>query len=350
MKIGPLVSVVVPTCFREAMLIDCVDSLVTQDYPDFEIIVVDQADERTLEGVLHARYPNDRRVRYLYSHRAGAAKARNLALAEARGSIAAFIDDDAIAAPGWVNAMVSALTCDAEPALVAGRIFPIWPKQRPDWFPKEREFLLGLYDLGDQRVPLPPADLPIGANMAGKRDVILAHGGFDETLGPNYFKGKKSPESDAAGNGKKQGHVLVQKAMIFGEEAIMGRRIRESGHPLFYEPTAVVRHRVSPKKLTRSYLLRRHFWEGVAVIKQMAILGQLGKARIPHYKFHLREIGMAAARLALPGYQNIYPQPHVVIRMSALARIAYACGVIYAISEKRAMPPAPPEKVKCASA
>ena len=97
------------------------------------------------------------------------------------------------------------------------------------------------------------------------------------------------------------GTLLVhrQKTMIGGEEAMLGRRIRDAGHSFVYEPSATVHHRVSPHKLTRSYLLKRHFWEGVSVAKQLGSLGQLGLSRLPHYRFHGGEIAMAACRFVL---------------------------------------------------
>jgi hypothetical protein len=85
----------------------------------------------------------------------------------------------------------------------------VWAGSRPGWYPPQREFLLGLYDIGEHLCPLPVGDLPIGANMAGLRQVILDHGRFEETMGPNYFKKRK---------------------MITGEETILGQRIRASGH------------------------------------------------------------------------------------------------------------------------
>jgi glycosyltransferase involved in cell wall biosynthesis len=351
---APLVSVLVPTCFREAILLECIDSLVTQDYPQFEILVVDQADDRSLEGVLRQRYSNDSRLRYLHLPRAGAARARNLGLENALGSIAAFIDDDAVASPGWIKGHVAALSTEPCPALVAGRIYPIWPGARPAWFPQDREFLLGLYDLGGGQVPLPSADLPIAANMAGHRDIILAHGGFDENLGFNYFRRSNmsgGEEADIEGGIRDGGHALVhrRKTMIGGEEALLGRRIRKSGYSFVYAPAATVHHRVSPHKATRRYLLKRHFWEGVSVAKQLGVLGQLGANRLAHYRFHSREIAMATGRFFLPGFHNDYPGPKAAVRMASLSRIAYALGVIYAVSEQGTPQAIATEKVKCAS-
>ena len=295
------------------MLTACVDSLVRQTYHQFEIIVVDQAKDSRLEGILRRYFNNDAKIRYVRVVSAGAARARNIGVTRAKGAIVAFIDDDAVAEPMWLHAVAEAFSDEPTPALMAGRLLPMWTGRRPEWYPKQREYLLGLYDIGDEPCPLPEADLPIGANMAGLREVILSAGGFDERLGPNYFRKRK---------------------MLTGEETILGQRIRSSRYRIVYQPFAIVRHRVSSHKQTRGYFLKRHFWEGVTVIEQMDLMGKIGPDTSPFYRFHCRELCMALARFALPRYRNNYSDSNVVIRMLALSRVAYSLGVMYGLNTR----------------
>src|SRR5215469_13147231 len=188
MEPAPPISVIVPTCFREKMLIDCVASLLNQSYPNFETIIIDQAPEPRLERDLSARFGCEKRIRYMHVARAGASRARNLGVKAASSRIVAFIDDDAVADPGWLQAIADAFADCRRPALMAGRILPLWDGPRPGWYPPQREYLLGVYNIGGSLRPLPAADQPIGANMAGLRQVILDHGGFEEALGPSYFR------------------------------------------------------------------------------------------------------------------------------------------------------------------
>jgi GT2 family glycosyltransferase len=322
----PFISVIVPTCFREEMVIACIDSLINQAYANFEILVIDQMTDSSLKVTIDRRFDRDSRIRYFNAVSAGAARARNIGVANAAGAVVAFIDDDAVAEPMWLSAMVEALREEPAPALVAGRIFPMWTGSRPPWFPRQREFLLGLYDIGDQRCLLPDGDLPIAANMVGLRDVILECGGFDERLGFNYFR---------------------KRQRIGGEETILGQRIRNSGYRISYEPAAVVRHRVSYSKQTRRYLFKRNFWEGVTVIEQMHLLGQIGSARWSLYAFHSREICMAAMRFLLPRFRNNYADSNPVIRMLALSRVGYSLGVLYGLNTLQA---GAADITKCASA
>lgn len=89
----PLVSVVVPTRNRAAMLRRALDSVLAQTCRDFEVIVVDDASsDDTLQQL--ARHP-DRRIRSLASDAPGGApRARNRGIAAARGCYVAFLDDD----------------------------------------------------------------------------------------------------------------------------------------------------------------------------------------------------------------------------------------------------------------
>lgn len=304
MPAEPSISVIVATCFREPLLTECLGSVLTQCYSEFEVIVVDQAREPALESALRKNFGADSRLRYLHLASAGASRARNHGLASAKGSIVAFIDDDATADPNWLNSIADAIADPSQPALIAGRLLPAWTGTRPAWYPKEWEFLLGLYDIGTERRPLPDGDLPIAANMAGRRQIVVDHGGFDEALGPNYFRKEK---------------------MITGEESILARRIKASGYGILYEPAAVVRHHIGTRKQSRQYFLKRSFWEGVTTVRQQNALKETATPAE-----HLREIGLSLARFLLPRYGNWYKEPAGAIRMLALARVSYSLGVLYA--------------------
>jgi hypothetical protein len=76
-------------------------------------------------------------------------------------------------------------------------------------------------------------------------------------------------------------------------------------------------------------LLKRHFWEGVTVIERMSMMEGVPPRKLPHYRFHGREICMAVARLVLPRYASTYSDSVPAIRMMALGRISYSLGVLY---------------------
>jgi glycosyltransferase involved in cell wall biosynthesis len=108
----PRVSVVVPTWNRLALLDRALAAVEAQEFRDFEVIVVDDASTDGTAEWIRARRPD---VHLIASPaRVGAAAARNLALARARGEFVAFLDDDDVWRPGYLAAQAAHL--DANPA------------------------------------------------------------------------------------------------------------------------------------------------------------------------------------------------------------------------------------------
>ncbi|KKO45260.1 glycosyl transferase [Arsukibacterium ikkense] len=91
----PLISVYMPTFNRVTMAMRAIDSVLAQDYPNFELLVVDDASTDDTWASLTNKYINDERVRFFrQSEGKGACAARNLAISEAKGDFVTGIDDD----------------------------------------------------------------------------------------------------------------------------------------------------------------------------------------------------------------------------------------------------------------
>ena len=125
MTARPLVSVIVPTHGRAALLARLLDSLAAQDWPAdrIEIIVVHNHTADGTEEMIRARIPASPAA--LHYHRTSFNRpgpSRQFGAEHAHGTILAFIDDDCIAAPGWLAAGVRALQDGL--ALVQGRTIP----------------------------------------------------------------------------------------------------------------------------------------------------------------------------------------------------------------------------------
>lgn len=126
----PLVSVVIPSHNRPRLLADALSSLVAQDYPNWEGIVV--ADSGVdVAAIVEAADPERRRLRYFRLPRAlGPGAARNMALMLARGEIICYLDDDDLWQPDHLSTVVAALSepgCDfvyTDALLVPERVEP----------------------------------------------------------------------------------------------------------------------------------------------------------------------------------------------------------------------------------
>src|SRR5436190_16374735 len=98
------VSILIITYNRPFLLKHCLERVLAQPYPHKEIIVVDSSSNEESERVM-AQYPDVISVR-LHEQHNNMPQARNEGLAVSSSEIIAFIDDDAMVQPAWLDALV----------------------------------------------------------------------------------------------------------------------------------------------------------------------------------------------------------------------------------------------------
>lgn len=223
---APAVSVVVCTRDRPRQVAECVRQLDDQDYPNYEIIVVDNApaDAHAVPSEL-AKLELSVPVRYLVEPRAGTSRARNTGTRAAASEIIAFVDDDVVADPHWLAELLRGFSVRPHVGCVTGAVLPAELRTRPQlWFEEFGGFAKGrgyrqeVFGPGHPQSPLYP--LPpfgAGANMAFRRDVLIDIGGFDVALGGG---------TPAKGS----------------EDTYAFSRTLLAQHTLVYQPTALVWH------------------------------------------------------------------------------------------------------------
>jgi GT2 family glycosyltransferase len=210
--------------------------LVSLEPQRYEILVVDNAptDDRNLD--VAGGIPG---VRYVREPLPGLDIARNLAIAEARGELIAFVDDDVVVDEWWLDGLCCALADNPDAAGVTGLVLP-YALETPAQilFESRGGFGRGFEPIHYGQVlpgkPLYPCGAGIfgaGANMAFRREVLTSLGGFDEAL-----------DTGAALPGG-------------GDLDIFYRLIR-AGHTLVYEPrfAAFHEHRQDLDGLRRQYV------------------------------------------------------------------------------------------------
>lgn len=218
-------------------LLLAVDSLRSQYVlPDEIIIAVDH--NPTLAARLRAALPD-----VLVVENAGArglSGARNAGIAAARGSLIAFLDDDAIAAPDWLARLTVAYN-DPQVLGAGGAIEPHWLGGRPAWFPAEFDWVVGCTYRGMPQAPAPVRNL-IGCNMSFRREVFAAIGGFRIGRVGALSIGQENDETE----------LCIRLAAA------------RPGAILRYLPDAVVQHSVPMQRATLRYFVRRCFSEGMS--------------------------------------------------------------------------------------
>lgn len=101
------ISVIIPTHNRRELLCQALGSVRAQSCPDFEIIVADDASEDGTSELLAAQFPEVLVLRQAQVQ--GVSAARNLAVERARGEFLAFLDDDDLWLPGYLEQQRAAL-------------------------------------------------------------------------------------------------------------------------------------------------------------------------------------------------------------------------------------------------
>ncbi len=213
-----------------------IESCRRQTHRPARMIVVVDHNERLLA---RARESFDDAVVVPNRDRKGLSGARNTGVEEVTSDFVAFLDDDAAAAPTWLEFMVGELTDGPDRAGGGGTVEPIWETGRPWWFPEEFGWVVGCTYRG---LPEHPAEVrnPVGASMVFLAQAIRDVGGFDSGLG----------------------RIGVRP---FGcEETELSIRIRRRFGPnsIIHVPDSVVHHKVPAERSTWGYFVRRGWAEG----------------------------------------------------------------------------------------
>lgn len=225
----PLASVVVcahtPCCEQFAVTLA---SLVANDYPNFEILVVDNnPGHPEVRNLVESTYRSNRRVRYIREWRQGLSRARNAGYQFSRGEIVAFTDDDVVVDRSWITALVSAFADDLEVSCVTGLVAAARLDTESEFHMEEtggigKGFRGRLFDLEDHRprsplFPLAAGMIGAGANFAVRKSALDDLWEFDPALGTGTI---------AAG----------------GEDLDCFAQLIFAGHRIRYEPRAVLWH------------------------------------------------------------------------------------------------------------
>ena len=224
---APRVTVAVCTRDRTAYVGKCLDSLRFLDYPNIDLLVVDNSpSSNDTERLVKERYPD---FRYLFEPRPGLNWARNRAITEAQGKIIAFTDDDVLVDPGWVNGLVSAFAQNPCVMAVTGLVVPYELETEAQVLFESRGgfgrgFVRKCYQ-GDAEPGRKLANIfgdtgkfGTGANMAFRKALFDEIGFFDPALDVGTFT-----------------HGGGDLEIFF--------RVVKHGYALVYEPSAIVRHR-----------------------------------------------------------------------------------------------------------
>ncbi len=241
------VSVIICSRNRAHEIINCLPGLAEQarNFPDVELIVVDNGSTDNTREVVNQsagnlQYP----FIYVYEPVPGLCQARNRGRKEARGSVLAYMDDDAIVKEGWLERLRQHFLENKSDCL-GGKVSIELGGELPFKFEKNMHWFFMASNLGEEPRVLPNPAHPIGCNMAFTTKVFDAVNGFNTDL------------------------------KLYGDETDFFRRVHEKGFRVYYDPRVEVSQFIPKERLTKEELMEKSYkWgSGAATLWLLANKG-----------------------------------------------------------------------------
>ena len=231
---APFVSVIIPTWNRSFRLRAVVESFVAQSYAAnrYEIILADNGstdDTRAMIAALALEYGT---VTGMDEPRKGAHFARNSAARIARGEILYFTDDDMIATPGLIEAIVSGFRLTGNVGVVTGRVVPRWETEPPRWVLEHcQNALLSLSDRGPVTIVSDSDPGVFSCHEGILREAFFRAGGFNPDTNAGEFTGDN--------------------------ETGLNIKVKSLGYRFAYVGAATIHHVIPASRMTQQYLNSR---------------------------------------------------------------------------------------------
>ena len=197
----PRISAVVCTYNGERTIRDCLEGLLNLEYPNFEVIVVDDGSTDATAAIAR-----EYGFRLLTTQKLGLSNARNIGMEAATGEIVAYLDDDARPDPHWLTYLAATFLSTEHAGVGGPNIAPSGDGPTADCVDKApgNPVHVLLSDTEAEHIP--------GCNMAFRKECLQAIGGFD-----SQFR-------------------------VAGDDVDICWRLRQHGWTLGFSPAAVVWH------------------------------------------------------------------------------------------------------------
>ena len=243
------VSIIICTYNRAELLTSCLDSIYNQSISAdcYEVIVVDNNSLDSTRDVVSGFMQKFKNLQYLNEKNQGLSFCRNAGYRAAQSKYIAYIDDDAMAQPDWIEKIIIFLKDKPYVVAFGGRHAGYCPVEIPTWFP---EHYINK-SAGNANRPLSSHEWINGTNMIYTKSILEAMHGFNTDLG---MKGKK---------------------VSYGEETKLQNQIRQSGHEIYYVADLAVKHFVDPRKFSIWWNIKSFYGEGRTQIKTFKLNPQV---------------------------------------------------------------------------
>ena len=271
------VSVAICTWNRSGLLRQTLEQMRTLRIPSgitWELLVVNNNCTDDTSAVLTS-FANSLPIKELEESKLGQSHARNCAVQAARGDYVLWTDDDVLVAPGWLAAYVDVIKQWPEAVYFGGPIEPLFAVEPPAWIRRNIDLLEGTFalrDFGPETRPLRAGELPFGANMGFRTDVL-----------------RKLPFNGGLGR--------AGDAHIRGDETELFRALQDAGRLGIWVSGSRVQHYIPAERLTLSYIWKFFHGGGRTFVRQTDHPDWRAWAGVPRWA--VRQCATAAAKTLL---------------------------------------------------
>ena len=230
---------------RWDQLIKAIESIQQQTLPVTELIVVIDYNSSLF---IRLQQSNNNIVLLENREKKGLSGARNTGIAVATGDVIAFLDDDAIAAPNWLEFLIKHF---GENVLgVGGAVLPMWESKKPPWFPDEFYWTVGCTYLGMPETARPIRN-PMGGAMFFRREIFTKVGNFRYGLG----------RLNALPLGCEETELCIRAKQHWPQSNFI------------YEPRAIIYHYIPVHRANFTYFRSRCYSEGISKALVVELVG-----------------------------------------------------------------------------
>ena len=270
----------------------------------WEVLVVDNGSPDGTRDVVanvgsEGRLPG---LRYVFEPRLGVSHARRRGILVARGELIAFVDDDCLPEPNWIEEVLRFAALHPEAGAFGGRNQILW-ETPPPWLAELYGESLGRQELGDQalRMPVTAWRMPVGAGLVVRREAVWASGWLERGV----LRGRHP------------------RSLGCGEDTEIALYIRHAGWDVWYAPALRLRHVIPRHRTTLAHLrgIHRGFGRAEVYLRALARGPDLGQ-RLEGVAWAIRQLQTVLAR---------FPQGFVRFaneRPTWLIRLSYAWGCL----------------------
>lgn len=265
-KDNPFISVVICSYSldRFDMTISCIRSILANTYRNFEIILAIDGNKKLKQKMLTEFGKTDKISVVGNEEDGGISISRNRCIEFAKGSIIAFIDDDAFATPNWLELIAKDFSENPYILALGGKSIPIY-ENGSNKLPEEILWIVGSTYKGHPEHKQPVRNV-FTCNMAVKKEI------FEKINFEIIYENHKNS------------YIRPIKQL---EDTLFCMRLNNiKANSVLYDPEIIIHHNVPRQRLTFKYIFSRTFSEGILKAR-IEHIADNGRCNLDHERNYL---------------------------------------------------------------